>query len=95
MFYTALAEIQPNAYLNQFTTAYTVMDFTSRHKLNYCQLLKDPKHAKEWNIPSGNEFGCLAQGKTGRVKSTNTIFLSVQKKYPPTAKNYANYSRFQ
>ena len=46
MFYTALSALQPNANLDQLTTAYAVMGLASGRKLNYRQLLKKPKYAK-------------------------------------------------
>ena len=92
MFYADLAAIQPEANLDLLTTSYVVMDLVSGHELNYRQLLKEPKYSKEWNISSSNEFDRLSQGKTGRVKSIDTIFFvhptdvpADSKKMPPTA----------
>ena len=46
MLYAALAAIQPEANLDPLTTAYAVMDLVSGRKLNYRQLLKEPKYSK-------------------------------------------------
>ena len=71
------------------------MDIEYGRELNYRQLLKDPRYAKEWNLYSGNEFDRLAQGKIGRVKSTETIFLINPGDVPADCKNDATYGRFQ
>eukprot|EP00804_Cyclotella_cryptica_P005837 CCRYP_000123-RA/>CCRYP_000123-RA protein AED:0.35 eAED:0.34 QI:0/0/0/1/0/0/3/0/533 len=45
--------------------------------LEYRALLRHPKYSDAWNLSAANEFDRLAQGKTGRVKGTNTIaFIS-------------------
>ena len=49
--------------------------------LKYSQLLRHPLLGPAWNTSSANEFGRLAQGVGGRVKGTDTIFLSTKKKY--------------
>jgi hypothetical protein len=43
--------------------------------LNDRQLLVHPKYKKEWSVSSANEFGQLAQGVSGRIKGTNTVFF--------------------
>ena len=95
MFSAALATIQPEANLDPLTKAYAVMDLESGRELNYHQLLKETKYAKEWNIFSGNEFDRLAQGKTGRVKSTYNIFFFYPIEVPADRKKDAIYGRFQ
>ena len=95
MFSAALAAIQPEVNLDPLTEAYEVMDLESGRKLNYHQLLKETKCAKECNISSSNEFDRLAQGKTGRVKSTYNIFFFHPIEVPADRKKDAIYGRFQ
>ena len=49
--------------------------------LNYKQLINYPKLGEQWQTSSASEFGRLAQGIAGRIKGTNTIFLSRKKTY--------------
>ena len=71
------------------------MDIGPGNKLNYRQLLKYPRYAKEWNIYSGKEFDHLAQGKTRRVKSTDTIFVINLDNVSDNSKKDATYGSFQ
>ena len=73
MFAAALAAISPEAKLDPRIAALSVMDLESGKELKYRELLKHPKLGEIWNGSSSNEFDRLAQGKTGRVKGTDTI----------------------
>jgi hypothetical protein len=61
--------------------AQIIQDTDTGDYLNYCQLMKDSKHAKIWAESLANEFAWLAQGVAGRVKGTNNIFLWKRTKY--------------
>ena len=59
------------------------MDAETGDLLEYRQLIKNPKHEKEWKYSFGNEIGRLAQGMPGgRAKGTNTLFFVGQKDVP-------------
>ena len=73
MFAAALAAISPEAKLDPRVAALAVMDLESGKELKYRELLKHPKLGEIWNGSSSNEFDRFAQGKTGRVKGTDTI----------------------
>ena len=62
-----------NRLKNEVHQAMAVMDAKIGNLLNYRQLRRDPKHSKDWNKSSANEFGRLADGVGGRIKRTNTI----------------------
>ena len=53
--------------------ALAVLDHDTGKLLKYRQLLRDPKHKKEWSKSAANEFGRLADGVGGRVKGTQTM----------------------
>eukprot|EP00804_Cyclotella_cryptica_P014825 CCRYP_015027-RA/>CCRYP_015027-RA protein AED:0.12 eAED:0.12 QI:0/0/0/1/0.2/0.16/6/0/1256 len=54
-----------------------VLDHNTGQLLEYRALLRHPKYSDAWNLSAANEFDRLAQGKTERVKGTNTIaFIS-------------------
>jgi len=46
-------------------SAQPVLDFDTGKLLEYCQLLRDPKHKEIWTKAGANEFGRLAQGVGG------------------------------
>ena len=73
MFAAALAAISPESKLDPRIAALSVMDLESGKELKYRELLKHPKLGVIWNGSSINESDRLAQGKTGRVKGTDTI----------------------
>lgn len=56
-----------------YNLANAVIDMETGKLLEYSQLLKHPKFAKDWNISAANAFRRLTQGIKGRVKATNTI----------------------
>jgi hypothetical protein len=58
-----------------------VQDDETGEYLNYQQLIRNPKYKEIWSESAANEFGRLAQGVGGRVKATNTIFLSAKTKF--------------
>ena len=58
---------------NKVQQVLAVMAKQTGQILKYCQLLRNPKYKKAWNILAANEFGRLAQGVGGRIKGTNTI----------------------
>ncbi len=62
--------------------------------LNYWQLIQDPKHKKIWNTSAVNEFGRLAQGVSGRVKATNTIFFIRKDQVPKDQMKDEAYGNF-
>ena len=95
MFSAVLVVIQPEANLDPLTPAYAVIYLESGRKLNYRQLLKEPKYAKGCNISSGKEFDHLAQGKTGQIKSTDNIFFVHPIEVPADRKKDATYVIFQ
>jgi hypothetical protein len=43
-------------------------------QLKYQQLKAHPKHAKDWNHSSADDFGWLVQGVGGQIVGTNTFF---------------------
>ena len=73
MFTAALTAMSPEAKLDPRIAALAVMDLESGKELKYRELLKHPKLGGIWNGSSRNEFDRLAQGKTDRVKGTDTI----------------------
>ena len=48
-----------------------VMDADTGNLLNYRQSMKDLKYKKNWRTSSQNEFGRLANGAGGRIKTPN------------------------
>ena len=58
---------------NEVHQAMAVMDTNSGKLLNYRQLMRHPKHKKDWEISPANEFGRLTNGVGGHIKGTNTI----------------------
>ena len=48
------------------------MDEHTGRLLKYNQLMRDPKYKKNWSPSSENEFGRLANGVGGRIKTPQT-----------------------
>jgi len=71
-----------------------VRDDETGEYLKYRQLLRDPKHQKQWNTSAANEFGRLAQGVGGRVKPTNTIFFIPHHRVPIDRRKDVTYGSF-
>ena len=72
-----------------------IHDADTGEYLNYCQLMRSPKHRVIWNKSSANEFGRLAQGlKDGRVKGTNTIKFIRKDQIPQDRRKDVTYGSF-
>jgi hypothetical protein len=75
--------------------AQLVHDTETGDYLNYCQLLRNPKHKELWERSAANEFGRLTQGlKDGRVKGTNTIFFIKKEEVPKERIKDVTYGSF-
>ena len=80
---------------NEAHQAMAVMDAETGKLLNYRQLMKDPKCKKQWSTSSANEFGCLANGVSGRIKNpTNTIKFARKKDVPNDRRKDVPYGKF-
>ena len=77
-----------------YDLANAVLDMDTGELLEYRQLLKHPKFAKDWNISAANEFGRLAQGIKGRVKATNTIEFIHKSEVPQDRFKDVTYIKF-
>ena len=63
--------------------------------LNYKQLVRYPMHKKNWSTLSANEFGCLANGFSGRIKKpTNTIKFIKKKDITISRRKDVTYGSF-
>jgi hypothetical protein len=62
--------------------------------LEYCQLLRDPKHKAIWSKAGANEFGWLGQGVGGRIDGTNTIFFVHKHEIPQDRLKDVTYIKF-
>ena len=60
----------------------SVLDAETGKILNYCQLVRDPKYKKDWQLSSANEFGRLANSVGGRIRGTNTIKFGCMHEIP-------------
>ena len=67
---------------NKVHQALAVMNKQTDQLLTYCQLMRNPKYKKAWNISAANEFEQLTQGVGGHIKGTNTNVSSFDMKYP-------------
>ena len=67
--------------------ALAVTYINSGKELNYIQLLKHLDYTKEWRKSSSNEFDRLGDGRTRRVKGTDTIFSLHPHEVPQNRKN--------
>jgi hypothetical protein len=61
---------------NKVHLAMAVMDKDTGKLLNYRQLMKSPKYKKAWSLSAANEFGQLANGIGGRIKTPPTLSSS-------------------
>ncbi len=71
-----------------------IRDNKTGEYLNYRQLILNPKHKEIWNKSAANEFGRLAQGVGGRVKTTNTIFFIRKDQVPKDRMKDVTYGSF-
>jgi hypothetical protein len=62
--------------------------------LNYCQLIRNPKHKETWSRSAANEVGHLTQGVGGRNKGTNTIFFIHKNQVPQDRIKDVTYRSF-
>ena len=76
-----LAAVSPEA------ESLAITDIKSGKEINYRQLLKHPDYTNEWSNSSRNEFDRICDGRTGRVKGTDTIFLIHPHEVPQNRKN--------
>lgn len=79
---------------NEVYEALAVMDQDTGKLLKYRQLLRHPKHRKEWSVSAANEFGRLANGVGGRVKGTNTFNFINKSKIPKQRMKDITYGQF-
>ena len=94
MFAAALADMSPEAELYPRMAALVIMDLESGKELKYRELLKHPKLGEIWNGSSSNEFDRLTQGKTGRVKGTDTIDFIHYDEIPQDRRKDVTYASF-
>eukprot|EP00804_Cyclotella_cryptica_P018370 CCRYP_015487-RA/>CCRYP_015487-RA protein AED:0.13 eAED:0.11 QI:0/0/0/1/0/0.5/2/0/1281 len=71
-----------------------VLDHETGELLEYRALLRHPKFKDAWSLSAANEFDRLAQGKTGRVKGTNTITFINKKDVPQERFKDVTYIKF-
>jgi hypothetical protein len=71
-----------------------VLDQDTGKVLEYCQLLRDPKHKVIWSKAGANKFGRLAQGVGGRIDGTNTIFFVHKHEIPQDRLKDVTYIKF-
>ena len=57
---------------NDIHQALAVMDAETGKLLNYRKLMRNPKYKKNWSTSSANEFGRLANGVVGLIKTRLT-----------------------
>ena len=62
--------------------AHSVLDHDTGQLLEYRQLLKNPKFKEIWTRSAADEFGRLAQGIGGRIKSIHTIHFIHKREIP-------------
>ena len=75
-------------------SAAPVLDHKTGQLLEYRALLWHPKFKDAWNLSAANEFDRLAQGKTGRVKGTNTLTFISKSEIPQDRFKDVTYIRF-
>ena len=75
-------------------SATPVLDFDTGKLLEYCQLLRDPKHKEIWTKAGANKFGSLAQGVGGRIDGTNTIYFVHKHEIPQDRLKDVTYIKF-
>jgi hypothetical protein len=75
-------------------SASPVLDQDTGKMLEYCQLLRNPKHEAIWSKAGANEFGRLAQGVGGRIDGTNTIFFIHKHEIPQDRLKDVTYIKF-
>ncbi len=80
---------------NKVSQALAVMDADTGKLLNYRQLMRSTKYKKAWSLSLANEFGRLANGIGGKIKSpTNTIKFIYQHEVPKKQKQNVTYGQF-
>jgi len=71
------------------------MDADTGKLLNYRQLMRSTKYRQAWSLSSANEFGQLAHGIGGRIKTPpNTIEFIFQHNVPTERKKDVTYGQF-
>jgi hypothetical protein len=75
-------------------SAAPVLDHETGQLLEYRALLRHPKYKDAWTLSAANEFDRLAQGKTGRVKATNTLTFISKSEIPQDRFKDVTYIRF-
>jgi hypothetical protein len=69
---------------NNIPFSNAVMHPTTGKEMSYQDLITNPDTKAVWTKSAANEFGCLAQGVSNRVKGTETIrFIPVSTDMPP------------
>ncbi len=71
-----------------------VLDQDTGKMLEYCQLLRDPKHMVIWSKAGAYEFGRLAQRFGGRIDGTNIIFFIHKHEIPQDRLKDVTYIKF-
>ena len=80
---------------NEVYKALAVMDKETGKMMNYRQLIRHPDYKIEWNKSSANEFGRLANGVGGRIKTpTNTIEFICKAEVPKDRRKDVTYGSF-
>ena len=59
-----------------------VLDKDTKELMEYCGLMKNPKYRKLYAQSYTKELVSIAQGMTGQVKGTNTMFFIHKKELP-------------
>jgi hypothetical protein len=81
----------PLEMLCEFANA--VMDDETGDKLEYRQLIKQPKYRDTWSKAFGKEIGRLAQGQEGFVEGTNALFFISMDEVPSDRRKDVTYAR--
>ncbi len=80
---------------NEVHQAMAVMDADTGKLLNYCQLMQSTKYQDAWSLSSANNFGRLANGVGGCIKTlTNTIQFIYQHEVPKDQMKDIMYGQF-
>jgi hypothetical protein len=71
--------------------ACSIIDPDTGATMEYCHLIKSPKHKDEWAHSFANEIGRLAQGIGNRKKGANTIFCIPHSQIPQDRRKDVTY----
>ncbi len=91
---TPSSSIAERVLQQQRESANPVLDFDTGELLEYRQLLRDPKHKEIWTKAGANEFSRLAQGVSGCIDGTNTIFFVHKNKILRDRLKDVTYNKF-